>query len=295
VIEEATVVLKHLFYKSDARRRLFGSIIVGVFLRVLRLLPLRLSVQIKEKSHYLGKLDYAGDTVWMTLDSISQTSRLNACEKEPETVQWIKNWIKEGDVFYDIGANVGAYSFVAYNVAHGNCTIYAFEPSFPNFSALNKNIIVNGCSERIIPFNVALSDRTQIQAFTVSTVPGDAMNYLATQRFVQTPPASHSNRIRTHVITYRLDDFVQQFGLRTPNHIKLDVDGAEYSVLKGSLKILRSNQLRTILAEIDENNPEAGRILDLLSNESFEVLSRHQHGKSSVANYIFMRRFKDQP
>jgi hypothetical protein len=33
--------------------------------------------------------------------------------KEPETIAWIDEYVKEGDVFYDVGANIGNYSLYA--------------------------------------------------------------------------------------------------------------------------------------------------------------------------------------
>ena len=48
-----------------------------------------------------------------------------------------------------------------------------------------------------------------------------------------------------------LDDFLYQINF-SPSHIKLDVDGNEFFILKGSLKTLASNKLKSFLVELDE-------------------------------------------
>src|SRR5881394_2354315 len=45
--------------------------------------------------------------------------------KEPETLEWIDDF-RKGEVFWDVGANVGVFSLYA---AFRHATVYAFEPS----------------------------------------------------------------------------------------------------------------------------------------------------------------------
>ena len=53
----------------------------------------------------------------------------------------IQSTFSEGDVFWDIGANVGAYSLIAARVT--KATVLAFEPSAQTFSLLVKNVELN--------------------------------------------------------------------------------------------------------------------------------------------------------
>jgi len=64
--------------------------------------------------------------------------------KEPETVNWIKNFDKESDFFY-IGANVGIYSLSAAKLNHRTVS---FEPESHNFAALNININDNNFEKK---------------------------------------------------------------------------------------------------------------------------------------------------
>ena len=52
--------------------------------------------------------------------------------KEPDTVEWINRYVKPGDVFYDIGANLGLYSILAAKLLQGRGKVYRFEPESQN-------------------------------------------------------------------------------------------------------------------------------------------------------------------
>jgi hypothetical protein len=59
--------------------------------------------------------------------------------REEVTMYWIRNCIRPGDVVFDIGANVGAYSLlIGKKVAAESGMVYAFEPEAATFSPINK-------------------------------------------------------------------------------------------------------------------------------------------------------------
>ena len=121
---------------------------------LIELLPSKHAVGIKENLKLVGKLDYAYANVLMNLESVSQLARLDACQKEPETVAWLENRLRPGDVLYDIGANVGAYSFLASSIMGRQIKIFAFEPSFSSFDQLCKNVLLNDCHGIVIPLQI---------------------------------------------------------------------------------------------------------------------------------------------
>ena len=84
---------------------------------MLRRLPLDVLSIVKSDLRPVGRLDYAANRIQMCVNSPWQPYRLNSCAKEPETVAWIERNVRPGDTFYDIGANVGAYSLVAFAVS----------------------------------------------------------------------------------------------------------------------------------------------------------------------------------
>ena len=178
----------------------------------------------KENIKPTGKMDYPDRDIYMNLDSSAQLSGLHACEKEPKTVEWIETYRRPGDVLCDIGANVGAYSFVAYAVTGGSYLIYAFEPSFTSFAALSQNILLDGYQETIIPLHVALTHETELIPLNYSSiVPGASLHYLG--EAIDETGHSFQPVFTQPILSYRLDDLVRQFPLKPANHIKIDVDG----------------------------------------------------------------------
>jgi FkbM family methyltransferase len=208
---------------------------------------------------------------------------LHSCEKEPETVEWIETFLTDGDVLYDVGANVGAYSLLAAKIFDGKVQVYAFEPAFPNFSQLCKNLVLNGCQTSVVPLPIALSDRTGIGRFNYRTlVAGGAVHALgeamdgAGQAF--TPVATQA------VLIFRMDDLIEQFRLPVPSHIKVDVDGTEFSVLKGMERTLSSGAVRSMMVELNEGRGSADQVKVFLAEKGFEIHSKHG------ANHVFVRR-----
>jgi hypothetical protein len=47
--------------------------------------------------------------------------------KEPETIEWLRENLRDGDSFYDVGANIGLYSLYAAKL-QPRCRVFAFEP-----------------------------------------------------------------------------------------------------------------------------------------------------------------------
>lgn len=240
-----------------------------------RILPRKLWLLIREESALTGRLDYDKAPIYLAVDSwIELDVRLGSCKKEPETVEWIETWFKPGDVFYDIGANVGAYSLVAHAWLKGEGKIYAFEPGFVTFPQLCRNIQLNKGGGAILPFQLALADQpaSMIDFHYQNLTTGGALHALGeavTQEGNDFKPV-----FTLPTISYRLDDFVRQFNLALPNHIKVDVDGNEWHILNGAQEVLSSPELRTLMIEINDDRAETGQLLALLESRGFTRHSR---------------------
>ena len=261
------------------------------------LLPGKALALLKENLTLVKKMDYAPRPILLNIESrIEHDVRLRSCAKEPETVQWIEDSFRSGDVFYDIGANVGVYSLVAAKANSGGVLIYAFEPAFRNFAQLCQNIYLNGSEDSIVPLPVALSDKTSIDNLNYQNLtPGGALHSLGLPRDYKGDLFAPVFQQRT--LSYRLDDLVRLFAIEPPNHIKIDVDGIEASILRGAEETFKSPSIRSVLVEVEEGRPETTEILEFLECKGFEVRSKHspnfglwpaQYSKSF--NYIFTRK-----
>ena len=194
-----------------------------------------------------GRLDYPRATIHLGLSSRPEFYRLRSCEKEPWTVEWIERSLTAGDVLYDVGANVGAYSLLA-AVAIPGTRVVAFEPGPANYAALCANIELNAVTERVTALPVALgADPGSALLGRDASVPGTSVELDG----AATPDAGLT------ALVERLDDVVERFGLPLPTHLKLDVDGGELGVLAGPERVLGAERLRSAMVELDHDRADA--------------------------------------
>ncbi|MDJ0588980.1 MAG: FkbM family methyltransferase [Pleurocapsa sp. MO_226.B13] len=245
-------------------------------------------LRLKSKINVVEKMDYERYNIFLNIDSeMEYKVRVNSCKKEPDTIHWLENFLQEGDVFYDVGANVGVYSFVAAKYFKGKVKVYAFEPAFMNFSQLCKNIHINQFQDSIIPLQIALSDRTTIDTFNYSSLTvGRAQNTLGDA--IDEKGKTFNPVFKQYTLSYKIDDLIENFGLPVPNHIKIDVDGIEFLVLKGAAKTLDNSSLRSMIVELAEGE-RAKEVTNFLSDKGFELHSKYPRITQGLFNYIFQR------
>lgn len=248
----------------------------------IRLLPARVWFRIRDRAQIVRQMDYERCPVLLVVDSwIEEEVRLYSSRKEPGTVAWIEDCFRPGDVFYDIGANVGAYSLIAFRFLEGRVKIYAFEPGFTTFPQLCKNIYLNGANGVVIPLQVALTDENALISFHYQNLTtGGALHALGEP--INQKGEAFRPVFSLPTLSYRLDDLVTQFGLQVPNHIKIDVDGVEYQILKGAVETLKHSRLRSLLLEFNTDREEAKKITPFLEECGMKLHSRQNENNLYV-------------
>lgn len=278
---------QRLIQFRDWLARSGGDILAGL----LRALPPRLLVATLENLAVTAKVDYDRNDIFLRVDSLFEyTNRLNACRKEPETIKWIETFIQPGDVVFDIGANVGAYSLIIDKFTQGAAKVYAFEPVFSTFSQLNKNIFLNHSQNHVIPLHIALSGTGGLVNFNYRSLsPGTALHALG--KAVDNKGHEFTPVVEQPVVSCCLDDLIDFLKLEKPNHIKLDVDGGEEAVLRGADLTLSDPVVRSILIELEPGLETSEKIIAYLEAKGFAVHSAHRHGPGELDthNYIFIR------
>jgi FkbM family methyltransferase len=168
--------------------------------------------------------------------------------------------LRDDDVLYDVGANVGVYSLIAAAIAP-KARIVAFEPGYANFAALCDNISLNGATT-IAPLPIVLGESTRSATLAYSDVSAGSA------RHVVDGTGSYEQPILVHTI----DLLVGMFGVPAPTLVKLDVDGAEAAVLSGAANALARPQLRSLIVEIEDALSED--VCGLLTRAGFTLGER---------------------
>lgn len=245
-----------------------------------------------------------------TTGSSSKKRLRSLFSKEPITLAWIDTFA-EGETLYDIGANVGMYT--VYAAVMRNATVYAFEPEALNYAELNKNIFLNDLHDRVLGYCLALShldkaDRLLLSDFGlgISYHDFEENSWTEDKAFAKDWVVSKENRRQQGCIGRTVDSLIGD-GLPFPDHIKIYVDGLEHRVIGGMQNVLRRPELKTVLIEINFDNPKNLAIINTMEEMgwrfSWEQLRMHRKVKFEVEkiksyqergvgglNYIF---FKD--
>jgi FkbM family methyltransferase len=184
---------------------------------------------------------------------------------EPDETTLIKNILKPGQVFVDIGANIGYFSVLAASIVGSNGQIYAFEPEPRNFNLLNRNVKLNN-QNNVDTHSIALSDKKETSKLYLND-----KNLGDHQLF----PNQKSIHRRAIEIEKDLGDNIFSAHPRV-NFIKLDTQGSEYHVLMGLEEtIKRSSPDLSLLLEFTPNalstaGTNGRALLELLCGLKFE-------------------------
>jgi FkbM family methyltransferase len=160
----------------------------------------------------------------------------------------LQRLLREGDVAYDIGANIGLYCRFMVQVFKAS-HVYAFEPIVDNCSVITENLKIAGCTAQVTIIPCAVGDQDGTCDFQVDRLTSNSGALDAIKR--GEAAASHSQYglppAVARVTASRLDTLLQNGGIRKPDVIKLDVEGAEAIALEGARHLLSRHQPRLVI------------------------------------------------
>lgn len=155
--------------------------------------------------------------------------------------------LKPGNVFYDIGANVGFFSIIAAKLVGDGGKVYAFEPGEGNASSIRHNARLNN-------FN-----HIEVIEKAVSHTSGEGQLLLAKYsggHALATADAPPDLAGEVTVDLVSIDDLIAQNKIAPPNFVKIDVEGAELDVLKGMTETIKTAR-PAIIYEVDDGDRTA--------------------------------------
>jgi len=179
---------------------------------------------------------------------------------EYEEMSFLLHFLREGDLFIDIGANIGSYSVLAAGCT--NSFVKSFEPVPQTYRSLSSNIKINNIENMVSTYQLGVSDKPGKLNFSKNL---DTVNHVL---------IGSEGHASVDVGVVALDSMVDD---QIPSLIKIDVEGYEKYVLHGAKRILSENQLKAIIMEINGSGMRYGYsdqdLIELLGGYGFHPYS----------------------
>ncbi len=185
--------------------------------------------------------EFGRGVVYVSPGSALNLWRFDLAKVDPMLFRIAREHVRRGDVVWDVGANVGLFSFAAAALAGPSGSVLAIEADTWLADLLRRS--ANARRQGAAPVAVlpaAAAEAVGVAAFKIARR-GRASNFLASA-----PGSNQAGGVREIqlVPTVTLDSLLDRFP--PPALVKIDVEGAEDKVLQGAVRLL--SELRPVVA-----------------------------------------------
>lgn len=141
-----------------------------------------------------------------------------SCLPDYWEMRFILDFLRPGDTFIDVGANVGLYTLLALSVVGDNGFVHAFEPN-PSVAAMLRESLALNAADNVVVHEIGLSNVEESAA--LSTDGNDCISHIVTSL----------SGTETQIPIGRLDQLL----VDTPfAMMKLDIEGYEPFAIRGA-------------------------------------------------------------
>ena len=171
--------------------------------------------------------------------------------------------VRPGSVVWDVGANMGLFSFAAAGLAGQTGRVYAFEPDTVMVRLLRRSAPLNSQAAPVEVIPCAVSDTISLARFNIA-------KRSRTSNFLEGFGMSQSGGVREPqtVLTVSLDWMAGQ--IPPPDVLKIDVEGAELKVFRGATQMLKAKRPVLIFEATNRNWQEESHFLRNLGYTFFD-------------------------
>ncbi|WP_207426487.1 FkbM family methyltransferase [Pedobacter sp. SYSU D00535] len=152
---------------------------------------------------------------------------------EYHDMAFLLHFLRQGDLFVDVGANIGSYTVLA--GAHVGARVVAIEPISATFEQLMQNIRLNNVQDSTTALNIGIGGEPGTLTFTNNM---DTVNHVTVDEGEGT----------ISIPVDKLDNVLAELD---PSLLKIDVEGFENEVIRGGGGILSKDSLKAIIIELN--------------------------------------------
>lgn len=163
-------------------------------------------------------------------------------EDERPIVRLLNRLMGEGDVFFDVGANLGFYSFYVGPLCGRSGSVHAFEPNPRLISHLYRSVELNRAQSNI-----------HLNAVAVGGQSGTHLPLYDPDRIGCASLYAHGwlNRDSTVLVpVITIDDYIRERKIKRIDVMKIDIEGAELDAFQGMEETFRGSPPGVIICEL---------------------------------------------
>ncbi|MEW5926323.1 MAG: FkbM family methyltransferase [Gemmatimonadota bacterium] len=168
---------------------------------------------------------------------------------EVPELKFLRERVRPGSTFLDVGANGGLYTVLASGLVGERGRVFSFEPGAEQLRLLERNVELNGLRNVTIVRSAVGDRRGEVQ---LGVSRDGAMSSLAR---TDHPAQDIVGWQPVEMIT--LDEFAREAGLDRVDFLKVDVEGAEKLVFGGARGLLAENPSLVVMFEAADVNAGA--------------------------------------
>jgi FkbM family methyltransferase len=195
-------------------------------------------------------------------------------EWERHVRQLMRCLLSEGDIYWDIGANIGLHALLAAALVGKDGQVLSIEPHPNTFALLRENIEINGLNNRVELIQAAAADNHGSTRMFEYYEQHSAMSGFQVSDKSVRENGAQVTQIEVPIVA--LDVLIHEKGVR-PDVVKIDVEGFEMDVLQGTKGLLESDHDVAFIVEYNSDllsslhSPATAKaILNLFADNGFE-------------------------
>ena len=198
---------------------------------------------------------------------------------EPLTLAAMKQFLRKGDTFLDVGANMGFIASIAAGIVGKQGQVHCFEPSPADFERLKKLPLLNP-DYKIFINPCAAGEKKEIVNMDISNLSWVGWNTLV-PNFMRRNACKES--VPVEVI--RLDDYIRKKRgeMGRIGVIKIDTEGFEFFVLKGLEKFFEEERERPVI--LCEITPRANGLMGVDMADVAGTMDQYGYHAYSYVNW----------
>ena len=198
---------------------------------------------------------------------------------ESDLIKILQKYVNEGDIFIDVGANIGYISAFAASLVGKSGEVHSFEPVPIYFNRLCKMVNLNK-DFKIYTNNCALGESNEISNIYITNLSTIGWNTMV-------PNVMKADTIKEiiEIEVTRLDDYIFEKGIENVSFIKIDVEGYEYHVLRGLKNFFekKKKELPPLVVEIE---PDAYSKLNIRLKDLEILLNKYNYKPFSLIDEV---------